>query len=39
MNDASERRLLRGVLSDITGYQRGELTEPLRDLRDLLSPD
>jgi hypothetical protein len=30
-------RLLREVLADITGYQRGELTPGLRDLRRLLS--
>ena len=30
-------RLLREVLADITGYQRGELTPGLRDLRRVLS--
>jgi hypothetical protein len=30
-------RLLREVLADITGYQRGDLTPGLRDLRRLLS--
>jgi hypothetical protein len=30
-------RLLREVLADITGYQRGELTPGLRELRRLLS--
>jgi hypothetical protein len=35
--DTSQSRLLRGVLSDVTGYQRGELTEPLRELRRVLS--
>ena len=33
----SERGLLRGVLADITGYQRGDLTPGLRELRDILS--
>jgi hypothetical protein len=30
-------RLLREVLADITGYQRGDLTPGLRDLRRLIS--
>ena len=33
----SERSLLRSVLSDITGYQRGDLTAGLRELREILS--
>jgi hypothetical protein len=34
VTDAS---LLRSVLADITGYQRGDLTPTLRELRDILS--
>jgi hypothetical protein len=33
----AEAGLLRGVLSDITGYQRGDLTAGLRELRVILS--
>ena len=33
----AERGLLRGVLSDITGYQRGDLTPALRELRQVVS--
>jgi hypothetical protein len=33
----SEASLLRSVLSDITGYQRGDLTPGLRELREILS--
>jgi hypothetical protein len=33
----TEASLLRGVLADITGYQRGDLTPGLRELRDILS--
>jgi hypothetical protein len=32
-----EARLLRRVLADLTGYQRGELTPALRELREILS--
>jgi hypothetical protein len=31
----SEASLLRSVLADITGYQRGDLTLGLRELRDI----
>ena|SRR5438067_7747909 len=34
--DRGERRLLRMVLADITGYQRGDLTPGLRQLRQLI---
>jgi hypothetical protein len=34
---ARDGGLLGGVLSDITGYQRGDLTPALRELRQLLS--
>jgi hypothetical protein len=30
-------RLLRQVMADVTGYQRGELTVPLRELRQILT--
>src|SRR5438105_10836388 len=33
----TEAGLLRSVLADITGYQRGDLTPGLRELRQLLS--
>ena len=33
----TEASLLRSVLADITGYQRGDLTLGLRELRDILS--
>jgi hypothetical protein len=35
--DKREAGLLRGVLSDITGYQRGDLSSGLRELRQILS--
>jgi hypothetical protein len=35
--DKRDAGLLRGVLSDITGYQRGDLSPGLRDLRQILS--
>ena len=34
---SSEASLLRSVLSDITGYQRGDLTPGLRELREMLN--
>lgn len=35
--DPRRARLVRSVLADITGYQRGDLTPGLRDLRQLIS--
>jgi hypothetical protein len=35
--EQSEARLLRRVIADLTGYQRGELTSGLRELREILS--
>jgi hypothetical protein len=35
--DRGKARLVRSVLADITGYQRGDLTPGLRQLRELIA--